>query len=86
MRSPDLSHTIFLHFAVNAVDAWAPNTVGGGDDPMQTRMKTTLSASILIADGGLSIFCDTFTAKTDLKDGRFAFLPASALRSCDGWF
>eukprot|EP00961_Rhodomonas_salina_P119277 1605065-Rhodomonas_salina.1 len=31
-------------------------------------MKTTLSASIPVVAGGINIFCDGITAKTDLKD------------------
>eukprot|EP00961_Rhodomonas_salina_P031693 427301-Rhodomonas_salina.1 len=31
-------------------------------------MKTTLLASIPVVDGGVNIFCDGITAKTDLKD------------------
>jgi hypothetical protein len=41
----------------------APNK---GGDPFQ--MKTTLSASIPIVEGGINIFCDMYQAKTDLKD------------------
>eukprot|EP00961_Rhodomonas_salina_P026180 353652-Rhodomonas_salina.1 len=37
-------------------------------------MKTTLTASIPIVAGGVNIFCDGFTAKTDLKDGELSRL------------
>jgi len=70
--SGDLSGNIFVDLVVNALDT-DPSTGGGagptpneGDDPMQ--MKTTLTASIPIVAGGINIFCDDLTAKTDLKD------------------
>eukprot|EP00961_Rhodomonas_salina_P118128 1589889-Rhodomonas_salina.1 len=72
MASSDLSKNVFVSFVVNALDT--DSNVGGsasptpnqGDDPMQ--MKTTLTASIPIVAGGINIFCDGVTAKTDLKD------------------
>jgi len=67
--SNDLSNNIFVDFVVNAVDTDAKDNdanPNAGQRPWQ--MKTTLSASIPIVAGGLNIFCDGFTAKTDLKD------------------
>jgi len=72
MASSDLSNNVFVSFVVNALDT--DSNVGGsagptpneGDDP--TQMKTTLTASIPIVAGGINIFCDGVTAKTDLKD------------------
>jgi len=66
----DLSNNIFVDFVINAIDddareedVTSPN---GGQAPWQ--VKTTLSASIPIVAGGINIFCDGITAKTDLKD------------------
>jgi len=66
MASNDLSNNIFVEFVVNALDTTATGAPNSGDDPMQ--MKTTLTASIPIVDGGVNIFCDGVVAKTDLKD------------------
>eukprot|EP00961_Rhodomonas_salina_P195074 2633713-Rhodomonas_salina.2 len=73
--SSALSNNIFVDFVVNAVDTVArgdegdsPSSPNDGEAPWQ--MKTTLSASIPIVDGGINIFCDGVTAKTDLKDGK----------------
>lgn len=64
--SNDLSNNIFVHLVINAVDTVAAGTPNNGDDPKQ--VKTTLSASIPIVTGGVHVFCDGVTAKTDLKD------------------
>eukprot|EP00961_Rhodomonas_salina_P101647 1367359-Rhodomonas_salina.3 len=65
--SNSLENNIFVSMVINALDKMnaGPNP-NGGDNPMQ--MKTTLEASIPIVDGGVNIFCDGITAKTDLKD------------------
>ena len=67
--SDTLGNSIFVHMVINAIDDIAKGvqtTPNDGEAPWQ--MKTTLSASIPIVDGGLNIFCDGVTAKTDLKD------------------
>jgi len=68
--SSQLNNNIFVDFVVNAIDTDARDkdvtNPNGGQAPWQ--MKTTLTASIPIVDGGINIFCDGFTAKTDLKD------------------
>jgi len=69
--SSDLSNNIFVDFVVNVVDTVARDAAGTaapneGGAPWQ--MKTTLTASIPIVAGGINIFCDGYTAKTDLKD------------------
>eukprot|EP00961_Rhodomonas_salina_P231811 3131790-Rhodomonas_salina.2 len=63
--SNTLSNNIFVDFVVNALDPTATGTPNNGDAPGQ--MKTTLTASIPIVDGGVNIYCDGVTAKTDLK-------------------
>jgi len=67
-----LDQNIFVDMVISARDT-DPSTGGSagptpneGDDPMQ--MKTTLTASIPIVSGGINIFCDGVTAKTDLKN------------------
>lgn len=66
----DLSQNVFVSMVIDAIDSDAVNGMGdaanaGGD---ARQMKTTLTASIPIVDGGVNIFCDGVTAKTDLKD------------------
>eukprot|EP00961_Rhodomonas_salina_P298455 3938101-Rhodomonas_salina.1 len=73
--SQQLENNVFVHLVVSAVDTDARAGSGSqsdvtspneGEDPWQ--MKTTLSASIPVVAGGISIFCDGIIAKTDLKD------------------
>eukprot|EP00961_Rhodomonas_salina_P170950 2304978-Rhodomonas_salina.1 len=68
--SNDLSANVFVSLVVSAIDedqiAVSGGTPNQGNDPEQ--MKTTLSASIPVVAGGVNIFCDQITAKTDLKD------------------
>eukprot|EP00961_Rhodomonas_salina_P207393 2799357-Rhodomonas_salina.1 len=63
-----LDNNIFVSMVINALDQGptAGPDPNSGDPAMQ--MKTTLEASIPIVDGGVNIFCDGITAKTDLKD------------------
>eukprot|EP00286_Rhodomonas_abbreviata_P019716 CAMPEP_0181309238 /NCGR_PEP_ID=MMETSP1101-20121128/11908_1 /TAXON_ID=46948 /ORGANISM="Rhodomonas abbreviata, Strain Caron Lab Isolate" /LENGTH=1439 /DNA_ID=CAMNT_0023415711 /DNA_START=17 /DNA_END=4336 /DNA_ORIENTATION=+ len=69
--SASLSNNIFVDMVISAVDtvqmgdaaADAPNDGGAA-----WQMKTTLSASIPVVEGGVNIFCDGLTSKTDLKD------------------
>eukprot|EP00961_Rhodomonas_salina_P269592 3642214-Rhodomonas_salina.1 len=66
--SSTLENNIFVSMVINALDK-GPNAGANpnqGQNPMQ--MKTTLDASIPIVAGGINIFCDGITAKTDLKD------------------
>jgi len=58
----DLSQNVFVHFVVQAQND--DNTAPAASE----ITKTTLSASIPTVQGGFNIFCDTVTAKTDLKD------------------
>eukprot|EP00961_Rhodomonas_salina_P105114 1415656-Rhodomonas_salina.3 len=67
----ELSENIFVSMVINAVDLVAKAAAGTalpnqGGAPWQ--MKTTLTASIPVIEGGINIFCDGLTAKTDLKD------------------
>eukprot|EP00961_Rhodomonas_salina_P198790 2681375-Rhodomonas_salina.1 len=62
----DLSENVFVDLVVSAVDTVAAGTPNNGDAPHQ--MKTTLTASIPVVQGGVNIFCDQITAKTDLVD------------------
>jgi len=65
----DLSKNVFVSLVVSAVDKAAQSrgtTPNAGEDAWQ--MKTTLLASIPVVDGGVNIFCDGITAKTDLVD------------------
>jgi len=66
--SNTLSNNIFVDMVINAIDeeARAGADPGAGENPWQ--VKTTLTASIPIVDGGINIFCDGIVAKTDLKD------------------
>eukprot|EP00961_Rhodomonas_salina_P297721 3937436-Rhodomonas_salina.1 len=74
--SPSLANNIFVDFVVSAIDLQAkgaqagnvnaPTSPNDGEAPWQ--MKTTLTASIPVVRGGINIFCDGITAKTDLKD------------------
>eukprot|EP00961_Rhodomonas_salina_P269453 3640498-Rhodomonas_salina.4 len=66
----DLSNNIFVDMVISAVDTVARGKAtnpNAGNPPWQ--MKTTLTASIPVVAGGINIFCDGITAKTDLKDG-----------------
>eukprot|EP00961_Rhodomonas_salina_P000998 14173-Rhodomonas_salina.1 len=78
----DLSNNIFVDLVVNALDTEATGTPNNGADPQQ--MKTRLTASIPIVAGGVNIFCDGVTAKTDLKDGACA-RPRHTRARCDVW-
>eukprot|EP00286_Rhodomonas_abbreviata_P019523 CAMPEP_0181303338 /NCGR_PEP_ID=MMETSP1101-20121128/8501_1 /TAXON_ID=46948 /ORGANISM="Rhodomonas abbreviata, Strain Caron Lab Isolate" /LENGTH=1216 /DNA_ID=CAMNT_0023408897 /DNA_START=61 /DNA_END=3711 /DNA_ORIENTATION=- len=62
----DLSSNVFVSLVVSAIDTVASGTPNDGDPAKQ--MKTTLTASIPIVEGGVNIFCDGLVAKTDLKD------------------
>jgi len=62
----DLSNNIFVDMVVNAIDLGGGATPNMNQSPKQ--MKTTLTASIPIVSGGVNVFCDGVTAKTDLKD------------------
>eukprot|EP00961_Rhodomonas_salina_P113913 1532049-Rhodomonas_salina.1 len=67
----DLSQNIFVSMVINAVDLHAKAAAqtplpNAGGAPWQ--MKTTLTASIPVIDGGINIFCDGLVSKTDLKD------------------
>mmetsp|Transcript_47566 Transcript_47566/g.97251 ORF Transcript_47566/g.97251 Transcript_47566/m.97251 type:complete len:1470 (+) Transcript_47566:139-4548(+) len=67
--SSALDSNVFVSMVVSALDTSAgalAGTPNEGDSAQQ--MKTTLSASIPVVDGGVNIFCDGITAKTDLKD------------------
>jgi len=68
--STDLSANVFVDMVVSAIDqtqiAVAAASPNAGAPPEQ--MKTTLTASIPVVAGGVNIFCDGITAKTDLKD------------------
>lgn len=73
--SAQLDNNVFVHLVVSAIDNDARTGTGSqsevtspneGEAPWQ--MKTTLSASIPVVRGGINIFCDAITAKTDLKD------------------
>jgi hypothetical protein len=59
----DLSQNIFVHMVIAAEDTTCTDPSEGS-----CIMKTTLSASIPIVTGGINIFCDGLTAKTDLRD------------------
>jgi hypothetical protein len=59
----DLSENIFVHMVIAAEDTTCTDPSEGS-----CIMKTTLSASIPIVTGGINIFCDGLTAKTDLRD------------------
>eukprot|EP00286_Rhodomonas_abbreviata_P027165 CAMPEP_0181304788 /NCGR_PEP_ID=MMETSP1101-20121128/9353_1 /TAXON_ID=46948 /ORGANISM="Rhodomonas abbreviata, Strain Caron Lab Isolate" /LENGTH=1307 /DNA_ID=CAMNT_0023410601 /DNA_START=14 /DNA_END=3937 /DNA_ORIENTATION=- len=67
--SPDLSMNVFVDMVISAVDNTASVVAG---DPNEggaaQQMKTTLTASIPVVDGGVNLFCDGVVAKTDLKD------------------
>jgi len=76
--SASLSTSIFVHMVINAVDDVAKDA---GTTPSQ--MKTTLSASIPIVDGGFNIFCDGVTSKTDLKDVADADIIVGSANSFD---
>lgn len=68
--SGNLDSNVFVDMVVSVIDQDQIDVVGGtpnaGDDAEQ--MKTTLTASIPVVDGGVNIFCDGLTAKTDLLD------------------
>jgi len=67
--SPQLSENVFVSMVINAVDTVArgsDSNPNGGEAPWQ--MKTTLTASIPIVRGGINIFCDGLTGKTDLTE------------------
>lgn len=64
-----LDNVVFVNFVVNALDLDAKRdelVPNNGDAPWQ--MKTTLTASIPVVAGGINVFCDGITAKTDLQD------------------
>jgi len=65
----DLSNNIFVDMVVSATVLPAfrdSSAFNEGGDP--TQMKTTLTASIPVVEGGINIFCDGLVSKTDLKD------------------
>ncbi len=73
--SSTLLINIFSDMVINAIDtearaaAMASSTnddPNEGNDPWQ--MKTMLTSSIPVVEGCMNIFCDGFTAKTDLQD------------------
>jgi len=64
--SETLDHNVFVHMVINALDKSGCTAPNSGCEPLQ--VKTTLSGSIPVVDGGLNIFCDGVRAKTDLKD------------------
>eukprot|EP00287_Rhodomonas_sp_CCMP768_P025242 CAMPEP_0202852928 /NCGR_PEP_ID=MMETSP1389-20130828/90220_1 /ASSEMBLY_ACC=CAM_ASM_000865 /TAXON_ID=302021 /ORGANISM="Rhodomonas sp., Strain CCMP768" /LENGTH=604 /DNA_ID=CAMNT_0049531463 /DNA_START=38 /DNA_END=1850 /DNA_ORIENTATION=- len=57
--SNTLSNNIFVDMVISAVDESATGTPNDGDAPGQ--MKTTLTASIPVVEGGVNIFCDGYT-------------------------
>merc|ERR1711966_557625 len=61
--SNDLSDNIFVHMVIAAEDTTCTDPSSGS-----CVMKTTLSASIPIVQGGINIFCDGIAAKTDLRE------------------
>jgi len=65
----DLSENVFVDMVVSVIDTVE---IGMGSTPNAGgpahQMKTTLTASIPVVEGGVNIFCDGITAKTDLKD------------------
>jgi hypothetical protein len=60
----DLSENIFVSLVVQAQNAEAI----AGEVELSNITKTTLNAAIPVVAGGVNIFCDGVTAKTDLKD------------------
>mmetsp|Transcript_15046 Transcript_15046/g.30313 ORF Transcript_15046/g.30313 Transcript_15046/m.30313 type:complete len:1145 (+) Transcript_15046:57-3491(+) len=79
--SNTLSNNIFVDMVISAVDEDATGTPNDGDAPGQ--MKTTLTASIPVVEGGVNIFCDGYTAKTDLKDVANADIVVGSASSSD---
>jgi len=68
--SASLASNVFLDMIVSVVDQeqiGVPNASPNAGAPPE-QMKTTLTASISVVEGGINIFCDGITAKTDLKD------------------
>merc|ERR1711966_323790 len=61
--SNDLSNNIFVHMVIAAEDTTCTDPSSGS-----CVMRTTLSASIPIVQGGINIFCDGIAAKTDLRE------------------
>merc|ERR1711966_622916 len=61
--SNDLSDNIFVHMVIAAEDTTCTDPSSGS-----CVMRTTLSASIPIVQGGINIFCDGIAAKTDLRE------------------
>merc|ERR1711966_429266 len=59
----DLSDNIFVHMVIAAEDTTCTEPTSAS-----CVMKTTLSASIPIVQGGINIFCDGIAAKTDLRE------------------
>jgi hypothetical protein len=62
--SSDLSENVFVSMVVQAENKDAI----AGTVALSNITKTTLNAAIPVVQGGVNIFCDGVTAKTDLKD------------------
>jgi len=80
----DLSKNVFVDMVISAVDNTASvlaGTPNNGDAAQQ--MKTTLTASIPVVEGGVNLFCDGVVAKTDLKDVATATLIIGSASSDD---
>eukprot|EP00961_Rhodomonas_salina_P006255 84725-Rhodomonas_salina.1 len=68
--SSDLSEKVYVQMVVSVVDAVQQEVRGAnannGDAPEQ--LKTTLTSTVPVVAGGVNVFCDGITAKTDLTD------------------
>jgi len=67
IASSTLDANVFVDLVVNAEDTLASGTAANSGGAAR-QMKTTLTASIPVVEGGVNIFCDGVTSKTDLKD------------------
>ena len=86
LPAPDasLAENVFVELVVQADDKQAKASGGSpnnGDAPWQ--MKTTLFASIPVVAGGVNVFCDQVTAKTDLQDVVMATLVFGSANDVD---
>eukprot|EP00286_Rhodomonas_abbreviata_P024878 CAMPEP_0181303972 /NCGR_PEP_ID=MMETSP1101-20121128/8872_1 /TAXON_ID=46948 /ORGANISM="Rhodomonas abbreviata, Strain Caron Lab Isolate" /LENGTH=1212 /DNA_ID=CAMNT_0023409639 /DNA_START=371 /DNA_END=4009 /DNA_ORIENTATION=- len=63
--SNTLDRNVFVELVVTAEDKDAIDGVAGNN---AEQMKTTLFSSIPVVQGGVNIFCDAITSKTDLQE------------------
>jgi len=82
----DLSANIFVHMVIQVENREAMKGAAANPSDQSTASnitKTTLSASIPVVEGGINIFCDSITAKTDLKDVAYSKIYVGSAESVD---